>query len=225
MHFCIRAALLPVLFCVCSLAADVALIGGTIYPSPAARPIVDGVIVIHDNRIVSVGTRASTSIRNGLQKIDCSGKFVVAGFWNSHVHIFTPGLLHVSRTSASELNKQLDAMLNRWGFTTVFDIASLLENTIALRSRIDGGELRGPRILTVGEPLWTNPPVYIRDYLVANHIDIPAVTTSADAAARVRAQAERGANGIKLFAGSVQSGGRIANMPLDVVRAAVNFIG
>jgi imidazolonepropionase-like amidohydrolase len=37
----------------------------------------------------------------------------------------------------------------------------------------------------------------------------------------VRAHAQAGADGIKLFAGSVQGGGKIANMPLDLVRAAV----
>lgn len=222
-HAFTRAALASVLFCAATLqAAEVALVGGTVYSSPEAPPIVDAVIVIHDHRIAGVGARGSTRIPKGVQIIDCSGKFVVAGFWNSHVHIFTPGLLHARDTGANELNKELDAMLNRWGFTTVFDLASLLDNTVALRRRIDNGELRGPRILTVGEPLWTEPPIYIRDYLIANHIGISVVTTAAGAAARVRAQARHGANGIKLFTGSLQDGGRVANMPLDVVRAAVN---
>src|SRR5712664_2933480 len=52
---------------------------------------------------------------------------------------------------------------NRWGFTTVFDLSSVLDNTLALRHRIDSKELRGPRILTVGEPIWTVAPVYVRD--------------------------------------------------------------
>jgi len=37
-------------------------------------------------------------------------------------------------------------MFNRWEFTTVFDVASVLDNTLALRRRIECGELRGPRI-------------------------------------------------------------------------------
>jgi imidazolonepropionase-like amidohydrolase len=218
----IRASLLAVLLCAAKLQpADVVLIGGTVYPSPEAPPIVDAAIVIRDHRIASVGTHRAIKVPHGSQTIDCSGKFVVAGLWNCHIHIITPGLLHARDADASDLSRQLDAMLNRWGFTTVFDLASVLDNTVALRRRIDSGEVRGPHILTAGEPLWTVPPIYVRDYLIANHIDIPVVTTPADAAARVQAEAQRGVNGIKLFTGSVQDG-RVANMPLDMVRSAVN---
>jgi imidazolonepropionase-like amidohydrolase len=103
----------------------------------------------------------------------------------------------------------------------VFDIASVLDNTLALRRRIENGELRGPRILTVGEPLWTEPPVYVRGFLKQTGIEMPAVTTPSGAAARVRALIERGVDGIKLFTGSLQGGGKVANMPVDVARAAV----
>src|SRR5262249_49175845 len=156
---------------------DLALTDATVYPSPDSQPIRDAVIVVHDGRIAGVGPRASTKIPKDAQVLDCSGKFIVAGFWNSHVHIITPGLLHIRDRNAAQLNEQLDTMFNRWGFTTVFDIASVLENTLALRQRIESGELRGPRILTVGEPLWTAMPIYVRDYLAANRISIPAVGT------------------------------------------------
>ena len=217
-----RAFLGMVLFCAGALAAaDIALVGGTVYPSPEAGPIADAVIVIREGRIAAVGPRASVRVAKDAQAIDCAGGFVTAGFWNSHVHIFTPGLLHAAGSGAGELSAQLDAMLNTWGFTSVFDIGSVLENTDALRRRIEGGEVRGPRILTVGEPLWTEAPVYVRGFLEANHIEIAPVGTPDAAAARVRAQAGRGANGIKVFAGSMQGVGKVANMPVEMVRAAV----
>ena len=203
-------------------AADGALLGGTVYPSPTATPIADAVIVIHNGHIAALGARSSVKLPKNIQVIDCSGKFITAGFWNSHVHIFTPGLLHATSASAAEINNQLDKMLNRWGFTTVFDLGSVLENTLTLRRRIDSGEVHGPRILTVGEPLWTEPPSYVREYLETNHIRIPVVTTSAAAVARVRAQARSGVDGIKLFAGSLQASGKTANMPLGMIRAAVD---
>jgi imidazolonepropionase-like amidohydrolase len=155
-------------------------------------------IIIHDTRIAAVGPRESVRVPKSIRTIDCSGKFIAAGFWNSHVHIFTPGLLHVRDTAVAHLNEQLEAMLKRWGFTTVFDIGSVFENTVELRHRIDSGKLRGPHILTTGEPLWTESPSYVLDYLPANHISIPIITTPDAAAARVRAQAQHGANGVKL---------------------------
>ncbi len=217
-----RAAVLAFLFCAASLhSADLALTGGTVYGSPNEQPISNAVIVIHDGRIADVGTRASVQIPKDARIVDCSGKFITAGFWNAHVHIFTPVLLHAHDATSTDLNKELDAMLNRWGFTTVFDVASVLDNTLALRRRIESGEVRGPRIVTVGEPLWTEVPIYVRDYLLANHINMPVVTTPDQAAARVRELIQKGADGIKLFTGSVQAG-QVANMPLPLVQAATD---
>jgi imidazolonepropionase-like amidohydrolase len=200
-------------------AADLVLTGATLYGAPDVPPIAGAVIIIHGTRIADVGPRASTRIPNDAQVVDCSGDFVTAGFWNSHVHILTPGLLRARDASAAALDRELDSMLNRWGFTTVFDIASVLENTLALRSRIESGEIRGPRILSVGEPILTEVPIYVRDYLTANHVSMPAVTTPEEAVARVAALGRGGADGIKLFTGSLQ-GARVANMPLAMVQAA-----
>ena len=199
--------------------ADLVLTGATVYGAPDSPPISGAVVVVHGKQIAAVGPRASVAIPKDSRIVDCSGKFITAGFWNSHVHIFTPGLLHARDSSVADLNRELDTMLNRWGFTTVFDIASVLDNTQALRRRIESGEVRGPRILTVGEPLWTEAPIYVRDFLAANRIAMDPVATPDAAAARVRALAQAGADGIKLFTGSFQ-GASVTNMPLDMVRTA-----
>jgi imidazolonepropionase-like amidohydrolase len=102
-----------------------------------------------------------------------------------------------------------------------FDLASVLDNTLALRRRIDDGELRGPHVLTTGEPIWTVEPVYIRAFLLENHIHMADITTPEEAIALVRDHFEKGANGIKLFTGSYQGGANVANLPLPVAKAAV----
>jgi imidazolonepropionase-like amidohydrolase len=214
----IPAALL--LLAACLGAEDLALTGGTVYPGPETAPVPGATVLIHDGRIAAVGARETVRVPAGAKVIDISGKYVVAGFWNSHVHIFTPVLLNSRKTESPALQAELDAMFNRWGFTTVFDIASVLDNTLALRGRIDGGELRGPHIRTTGEPLWTETPVYVRDFLRSMGIQMPPVSTPADAAARVRALARAGSDGIKLFTGSMQGRGKVANMPVALVRAA-----
>jgi imidazolonepropionase-like amidohydrolase len=217
-----RITLLLILwFAGCLSAADIALVGGTVYPSPDAPAITNAVIVIHAGRITAVGPHESVKVPRNFKVIDCSGRFVTAGFWNSHVHVLTPVLLDAHSASAGGLNQELDRMVNRWGFTTVFDIGSVLENTAQLRRRVESGEVRGPRILTTGEPLWTQVPIYTRDYLAEHKISIPTATTP-DAAARVREQVQRGANGVKLFTGSMQGEGKVANMPLNMVRAAAD---
>jgi imidazolonepropionase-like amidohydrolase len=131
-------------------------------------------------------------------------------------------LLHAEELSSEQLTAQLQEMLTRWGFTTVFDIASVLENTTVIRRRIESGEVKGPRILTVGEPFWGKggTPVYVRGFLEANHISIPDVESTAQATGRVRQQIRDGADGIKVFANSVERNG-ILTIPLDLAKTIV----
>jgi imidazolonepropionase-like amidohydrolase len=218
------ALLLSVMFVASGLArsTDLALTGAKIYPSPTDPPIESGSIVIHDGLILAVGPSSTIKIPRSATVIDCRGLVITAGFWNSHVHILPPALLHAKDTSEKDLDQLLDAMFNRWGFTTVFDIASVLDNTLALRRRIERGELRGPRILTVGEPIWTIEPVYVRDFLRQNQIHIPNTQTPEQAIALVRDHAAKGADGIKLFTGSDQGRGDVALLPLATAKAAVD---
>ena len=205
-----------------SYASDLALVGSKIYLSPGEPPIDDGSIVIHSSHILSVGPRTAIHVPRGSTVIDCKGLVVTAGFWNSHVHIFLPGLLHAEKLSPEQISSQLQEMLTRWGFTTVFDIASVLGNTNLIRHLISRGEVKGPRILTVGEPFWIKggTPFYVKDFLETNHVSMPEVDSTAQATERVRQQIHDGADGIKIFANSVERDG-VLTMPLDLAQAIV----
>jgi imidazolonepropionase-like amidohydrolase len=215
--------LLWVLFaCGLARASDLALVGAKIYPSAAEQAIENGSILVHDGSIVALGPSAAVKVPHDATVIDCKGLVVTAGFWNSHVHILLPDLLHAEKLSSQQITSQLEEMLTRWGFTTVFDIASVLDNTTLLRRRIESGEVKGPRILTVGEPFWVKggTPIYVRGFLEANHINIPEVESTTQATERVRQQIRDGADGIKIFANSIEQDG-ILTMPLDLARAIV----
>ena len=128
MHVLIRAAVAAEVFFTTALrSADLALVGGTVYAQPDSRPIDDAVIVIRGKRIDSVGPRASVGIPRGAQVIDCSGNFIAAGFWNSHVHIFTLAPLR-TRFRRGRSGEPPGCAVQPLGNTTVFDIASVLDN-------------------------------------------------------------------------------------------------
>ena len=205
-----------------SPAADLALVDAKIYASPTEPPIMNGSIIIRDGRILAVGPSAKIHVPRGVSVIDCKGLIVSAGFWNSHVHILTPGLIHAETHSSDEITTELQEMLTRWGFTTVFDIGSTLKNTNLIRGRIETGELKGPRILTVGEPFWIKggTPVYVKGFLEDNHITIPEVESIPQAKARVQQQDRDGADGIKIFANSIEANA-ILTMPLDLAQTIV----
>jgi imidazolonepropionase-like amidohydrolase len=80
-------------------ASDLALVGAKVYLSPTEPPIENGSILVHNGHIRSVGPSTKIKVPRGMTAINCKGLVVTAGFWNSHVHILLPGLLHADKRS------------------------------------------------------------------------------------------------------------------------------
>lgn len=80
-----------------------ALVGATVYPSPLAQPIAGGVVIVQGASIVAVGDAGSTPVPDGAATIDCDGGAIVAGLWNSHVHLFERKWADAGAIPAGEL--------------------------------------------------------------------------------------------------------------------------
>jgi len=202
-------------------AETVAIVGASLYRSPTA-PRERADVVIADGKIAAIG--AGVPIPAGARRIDAAGAFLTAGFWNCHVHFTEPKFADAAHQPAAALLASLAAMLTRWGFVTVVDTASFLENTVALRRRIDGGDVAGPRILTAGGALYPPDgiPYYVRDAVPKEVLPLLAQPrTAAKAKAIVEQQLASGGDLVKLFTGSWVTRGKVKLMPLDVATAAV----
>jgi len=178
-----------------------ALVGGTIYVSADAEPIPNGVVLVQDGKILAVGRKASLPVPPTFQSIDCSGRTITAGFWNSHVHFFERKWAKAAEIPAAELARQLEDMFTRYGFTSVFDLGSTWENTLDIRKRIESGEVPGPRIRSTGEVLIA-PGAMPANNILAILGDMPLqnleVTSPREAEAAAKRQVERGVDGIKI---------------------------
>ena len=180
---------------------NLALVGGTIYVSPTEEPIRDGVVLIRDGKIAAVGSRTSLEVPQTFSSLDCSGLTITAGFWNSHVHFFERKWADAATIPGPELSEQLQDMLTRYGFTSVFDIGSEWENTKRLRDRIDSGEVPGPRIRSTGEALLAPgamPSERILSMLGFMTFPAPEIAEAEQAAAASRELLDQGVDGIKL---------------------------
>lgn len=180
---------------------NLALVGATIYVNPTEEPIQDGVVLIRDGTIAAVGTRTSVPISPGSETIDCSGDTITAGFWNSHVHFFERKWANVASLPAAELTRQLQDMLTRYGFTSVFDTGSMWENTRRLRDRIESGEVPGPSIRSTGEALiapGAMPSERILGILGFMNFPAPEITDAAQATAASKKLLEEGVDAIKV---------------------------
>jgi len=195
---------------------ELALVGARIYPSPTARPVENGVVLIRGGQISAVGEKQRIKIPHAAKVIDCSGLTLVAGFWNSHVHFTESKWENAAGLPSTKLNQQLRDTFARYGFTSVFDLGSPIENTKLIRSRIESGEVAGPRIFTTGPGIVPEggTPFYVKP------IKFPEAVTPSQATALVREKLKRRPDAIKIFTGPTPvEGGAPLIMRLELVRA------
>lgn len=192
--------------------------GGSVYASPDAAPLPDAVIVMTDGVISAVGKAADVQVPADARVIDCSGKTVVAGFWNSHVHFSEAVWRNAGTVPAGPLTQHMQEMLTRWGFTTVWDLGSDPRNTLPLRQRIANGEVAGPNILLAGNIFPKGGhPVY-----VPREIQLPEVATPEEATKWAQDWLAMGEDGIKLFTGAFMGDKPVVNMDPVIAKAAVD---
>jgi imidazolonepropionase-like amidohydrolase len=206
-------------YCAAARAEALALVGCKIYASSAAAPAADATVVVSDGMISAVGARDAVQVPNNARVIDCAGKTVVAGFWNSHVHFTGPAWANAVNASAAKLEANMREMLTRWGFTTVWDLGSDPRNSLALRRRVDAGEVAGPRILLTGSIFPKGGhPVYLPP-----QVQLPEAATPEEAVQIARADLRMGLDGMKLFTGAFMGPGRpVVNMDTAVAKAAAD---
>jgi imidazolonepropionase-like amidohydrolase len=201
-----------------------ALVGGRVLASPEAPGLDNATIVIRGGRIVEVGDRRQVTVPAGARVIDCAGNTITAAFQNSHVHFTESKWDAAADQRASNLAMQLEGMFTRYGFTTVVDAASLLSNTVALRTRIDAGEINGPRIFTAGLALYppAGVPYYVRETVPPALFPLLLQpSTAIEARGMVGNSIAAGADIVKLFTGSNVSRAQVVPMPREVAAAAV----
>ena len=104
--------------------------GGTIINVVDGSLIPDAVLVLEGDRVASV-SRAANDAASGDVEIDATGKYVIPGFIDSHVHL---------REWSMEL------YLNH-GVTTVLNMGSPPEWVRAQQKAADTGTLLGPRVI------------------------------------------------------------------------------
>ena len=222
----LRAALFLVL-CSAAVSASVAanaqtlaLVGGRVYPSPDAAPLLDAVVLASDGAITrGRQPQAMSRCRRMRSVIDCTGKTVVAGFWNSHVHFTEAVWKSAASGPAAPLTAHMQEMLTRWGFTTVWDLGSDPDDIAAAAPPRQCRRSRRPQ----------HPAC--RQYLPQGRPSRLSATPRCSCPKRPRRMTPRrwrailgmGHDGIKLFTGSFMGDDKpVTNMDAAVARAAVD---
>jgi imidazolonepropionase-like amidohydrolase len=199
-------------------AQTLALVGGKVYASPDATALDDAVVVTANGVITTIGSRSVVQVPSDARVIDCTGKTIVAGFWNSHVHFTEVVWTNADSAPAAPLTAHMQEMLTRWGFTTVWSLGSDPDNSMALRRRVYADEILGPNIFLVGSIFPRDGrPAYLPD------ARIPEAETPERAAEMARNYMRIGLDGIKLFTGAYKGEDKpVVNMEAAIAKAAVD---
>lgn len=154
--------------------------------APAAR---DMTIVISGGRITRIGRTNRVRAPRGAQVIDASGKFLIPGLWDMHVH-----LSFYADTKQPPFTAFPALIAN--GVTGVRDVGGNLEQIDKWRKEIADGTLIGPRIFRAGP--FVDGPKKMNESRASRTI---VVNNAEEARAVVRNLKQRGVDYIKVHNG------------------------
>jgi imidazolonepropionase-like amidohydrolase len=125
----------------------------TVIDATGAAPQQDMTLLIADQRIAVLGPSGSTAIPRGAQILDATGKFLIPGLVDMHVHLTGAGEPGGSR-------EFIIPLLLANGITTVRDMGGNVEDLLRLRNEISSGIRLGPQMFFTGPYLDGDPPAY-----------------------------------------------------------------
>lgn len=135
-----------------------ALVGGTVVGIDGGPALKDATVLIVGERISQIGPADSTAVPAGAKVIAMTGRWLIPGLTNAHVHLGLklPGAAGDSLALETDTEEVLrmagNARLSLLsGVTTLRLVGEDHGTDFALRSAIDRGEVIGPRIKTAGE--------------------------------------------------------------------------
>ena len=136
----------------------------TVIDATGAQEKADMSVVIIGDRIVEIGPTKKLRAPKNAQVIDASGKFLIPGLWDMHVHAFDKGLF--------------SPLFIANGITGIRDMFSPLPAINQWRKEIKEGTLIGPHIVAAG-PIVDGPkPIWPGSIAVSNPDEgIKAVNT------------------------------------------------
>ena len=122
----------------------------------SGRVLPEQTVLIAGNRIQSVGPSARVKVPSGAQVVDATGKYMIPGLWDMHLHLVdpdTPGSPDV-----------VLPLLVANGVTGGRDLGAMsLDSILQLRSDVRTGRRIGPRLVVAGKLLDGAPVVFPPD--------------------------------------------------------------
>ena len=116
--------------------SSLAFVHVTVIDMTGASPKPDMTVVVTNNRISALGQTGKIRIPKGAQIVDATGKFLIPGLWDMHIHI-------------KETERTFSLFIAN-GVTGVRNMGGNFQKLFEWREAIASGRLIGPRIVACG---------------------------------------------------------------------------
>jgi imidazolonepropionase-like amidohydrolase len=178
------ALLIAASFSLAEPSTQLAITHVTLIDATGRPPQPDQTVLIDAGRITAVGAAATIKVPKAARTIDASGKFLLPGFWDMHVHL-------AGVTADPSWGKQvLLPLLLANGITGVRDMGGDLDALLSWQHDTESGALLAPHIVAAGPFLAASGEKTPEQYPVHN---------AEEARAAVDNLKKRGANFIKII--------------------------
>ena len=139
-------------------AKTVVVRAGRLLDVKSGKMLSNQTVIIHGDRIASVGALGDQKLPADATVIDLSNATVLPGLIDAHTHLTFTTNFGFSRLGISIPREALNGARNarvtlEAGFTTVRNVGADGYTDVALRDAINAGDVPGPRMLVSGPPL------------------------------------------------------------------------
>lgn len=184
--------------------------GATLIDGTTAAAQENSFVILNDGRISQVGSGPPPSEIAAADTLDLTGKYLLPGFVNMHIHAALGELNPVAGTEGQQWHVTYDreaahtalTMLLENGVTTAASLGGW-EQALQLREAIERNDIQGPRLFSAGR-LIDSPPSLWSGY-------VTEVQTAEELEEEIERQAAAGVDFIKLY----------MNLPPELVKAGV----
>lgn len=197
----------------------VKLIDGT-----GAAPRPDMTVIVEGARISGVFPDGQAVLPRGAKRIDGTGKFLIPGLMDLHLHVLGGGAW---KDSSAQSGKAIDFDVGvstlqgflYYGFTTIFDAGNNPDFILPLRERERSGKIVSPRIFATGQ-LLTYPGSWSVGYAgIAVH-DWPETTKELDLQISRKPDLQK----ITVEARGVGPNPLIPSLPAELLKREIDYL-
>jgi imidazolonepropionase-like amidohydrolase len=137
--------------------ATKALVGGMLIDGFGGPPIQNSVVLIEGEKIAAVGRVGQLAVPQGAEVISTEGMTVLPGLWDMHVHTMIVGHADYGHWDKAYFNQFESVImpaaakqLLSAGVTSARDLGGPLEQSLAVRDRINSGKIPGATLFVSG---------------------------------------------------------------------------